>query len=159
MIFASSASSATVSFAITSTFASPPSSFRSTTTCSTGTAPATFSIRSTTCLRIQPERDSGCVETMISSTGGSSCASASRTESTGSVSTTKPSAEIPAARSCSERLVEPAPGGRAPGVLVDDVALAGAFTGQTTVTWSAPRRFTASVSARPATVSFATTSR
>ena len=54
---------------------------------------------STTLRRIQPERSAGCVETMISSTGGSSCASASLTACTGPVSTTKPCAEIPASRS------------------------------------------------------------
>ena len=60
--------------------------------------PAVSRIRSTTFLRSQPDFWCGCVARMISSTGGSSCASASRTAVTGSLSTTKPCAGIPASR-------------------------------------------------------------
>ena len=66
-----------------------------------------------------------CVDTMISSTVGSSCASASLTACTGPVSTTKPCAAIPAASRSSLSVFSslPARGGAAR-VLVDDVALA-----------------------------------
>ena len=95
LILASSASPSTVSFAITSTFASPPSRSGRRRRARPGGRPRPSRIRSTTSRRSQPDFCSGCVETMISSTGGSSCASASRTASTGSASTTKPSAAIP----------------------------------------------------------------
>ncbi len=80
-------------------------------------------IRSTTFRRSQPERCCGCVETTISSGGGSSVASASRMAATGSVSTTCP---WPGSRlSAATRASSPAGAGRgAAGVLVDDVALA-----------------------------------
>ena len=53
---------------------------------------------STTLRRIQPERCSECVETMISSGGGSSCSIASFAACTGLVSTTNPWARIPELR-------------------------------------------------------------
>ena len=89
----------TVSFARTRTFLTPVSAAMSTTTCSTGTLPALSRMRSTTFLRSQPDFCCGCVARMISSTGGSSWASASRTAVTGSVSTTSPCAEMPSSRS------------------------------------------------------------
>ena len=62
-------------------------------------SPALSRMRSTTFLRSQPDFCCGCVARMISSTGGSSWASASRTAVTGSVSTTSPCAEMPSSRS------------------------------------------------------------
>ena len=59
-----------------------------------GHSPAARVISRTTSRRSQPERCSGWVETMISSGGGSSCASASLAACTGLVSTTKPCAGI-----------------------------------------------------------------
>ena len=76
-----------------------PSRARSTTTCSTGTSRAIARIESTTLRRSQPDRCSGCVDTTTSSTGGSSCAIASRAASAGSASTANPCAWMPAPRS------------------------------------------------------------
>jgi hypothetical protein len=57
---------------------------------------AAFRISSSRFRRRQPDFDSGCVETMISS--GSSIAIASLTAVSGSLSTTSPAAAIPASR-------------------------------------------------------------
>ena len=159
LIFAISGSPSTVSFAITSTFASPPSSLRSTTTCSTGIEPATFSIRSTTWRRIHPERDSGCVETMMLVDRrlelGERVADGVHRVGLDD----EPVGRDPGLAQLVERLVEPAPRRRPARVLVDDVPLARRVHGQTTVTWSAPRPLDRLGQRPPATVSFATTSR
>src|SRR6476646_4630923 len=94
----SSSSESTVWFATTSTLVFSSGS-RSTVTCLTGMLPAVRSISWTTSRRIQPDRSALCVETTISSTRGSSWASASLTACTGPVSTTKPCVGTPASRS------------------------------------------------------------
>ena len=119
------ASPITVSFAITSTFASPPSAREvdddvldrdrrprpSDPLDDVAAQPAGASTR-------------GCVETMISSTGGSSCASASRTASTGSARRRSRRRRFPPRAAASSVLSSRRRGGRAARVLVDDVALA-----------------------------------
>ena len=103
--------------------ASPLLGSMSTTTCSNGRSPATRAHRGRRrSRRSQPDFCCGCVETMISS-GGSSWAIASRSALTGiglddeAVRGDRLLAEE------LERLVEPAAGGGAARVVVDDVAL------------------------------------
>ena len=121
----SSESPTTVSFAITSTCrSSPRSASRSTTTCSTGSPPAAFSIFSITCLRTQPDFSRGCVETTIDVTGGSSWASASRAASTRRRVDHEAVRRDAVLAERGQRAVEPAAGRRPARVLVHDVAAA-----------------------------------
>ena len=101
-----------------------PPRFRSTTTCSTGTAPATFSIRSTTCAhparpRLRVRRDDDLVHRRLELRERV----AHRVHRVGLDD--EAVRRDPRRPKLLERLVEPPPGGRPPRVLVDDVALAG----------------------------------